>query len=223
MAKFASIIGHDGPLKDEISQRLNDSFPVSVRHRSEPVEIGLGVEASSLSIFDWRNPIPTKSPSILLRDVVTSIDDPVWSNGDFHNLIANVVNGNEYRYQYSEPRFWLPADYVANSIRTMVMSGRLSSIERPILMSGRRPWSDKSLFREVEHLWSRFQASRDGSHTVSTLSEPPLQSAPREADTVLRPDLADIDSLMRSCGEPDGWRPSGSLRLTIMRVLATIE
>ena len=74
---------------------------------------------------------------------------------------------------------------------------------------------------EASHLWARFQASNLGEHSPETLSEPPLHLSDK-TDVTVRPDLSELKRSDAFLWGAFGWRPPGSLRLSIMRVFATL-
>jgi len=224
MPGVADVLGPQGPLRDVIASRL-DTIPYQ-QHQyddSHQLEIGVGIEASGLSILPWSEEnILSNSPLILVRDVITDTFDPLWEDGTFHSIIADAVSGSDINSRIKRPRFWLPVSDVAEAIRIMVIGNKLPSPNQPLLMAGRRPWWPEAVYAEAAHLWNRYSASVEGTHGPSTLKEPPITPLPRGQDNIVRPNFDHIDRHMRDCGEPNGWRPSGSLRLAIMRVFANL-
>ena len=224
MPGVADVLGPQGPLRDVIASRL-DTIPYQ-QHQyddSHQLEIGVGIEASGLSILPWSEEnILSNSPLILVRDVITDTFDPLWEDGTFHSIIADAMSGSDMHSRIKMPRFWLPVSDVAEAIRIIVIENKLPSPGQPLLMAGRRPWWPEAVHAEATHLWNRYSASVKGTHDPSTLEEPPLTPLPEEHGNIARPNLDHIDRHMRKCGEPHGWRPSGSLRLAIMRVFANL-
>jgi hypothetical protein len=212
--------GPNGPMKKAIQDRLTSISRIE-EGSNNPLEIGIGVEARDLSILRNGQQQRTSSPCIFVRDVVTDIEDVFWSDGLFHSIIRDAISGKPIPVYPPEPRYWLPVQDVANAIRAMVVRNLFPCSDDPIQMAGRRPWKNGALHSEALHLWKRFRASTMGIHTPETLSEPPIHISTLPAVTE-RPDLSGLNDLMIACEEPNGWRPSGSLRLSIMRVLATL-
>jgi hypothetical protein len=224
MPGVADILGPQGPLRDAIASRL-DTIPYQQYQHDDPhqLEIGVGVEASGLTILPWsEEKILHNSPLILVMDVITDTCDPLWEDGTFHSIIADAISGSDMHCRIKRPRFWLSVSDVAEAIRIMVIENKLPSPSQPLLMAGRRPWWPEAVYSEAAHLWNRYSASVEGTHDPSTLKEPPLVPLPRGHGDIARPNLDHIDRHMRNCGEPHGWRPSGSLRLAIMRVFANL-
>ena len=139
-----------------------------------------------------------------------------WSDGLFHSIIRDAISGKPIPVYPPEPRYWLPVQDVANAIRAMVVRNLFPCSDDPIQMAGRRPWKNGALHSEALHLWKRLSLYMR-IHTPETLSEPPIHISTLPAVTE-RPDLSGLNDLMIACEEPNGWRPSGSLRLSIMRV-----
>ena len=220
MVNSVIVRGPDGPLKSAIQRRLASLPPISDKDEND-IEIGVGTEAQDLSILKYEQERNNASPCIILKDVVTDVEDNFWSDGLFHSVIRDAISGKSDSGYPSNPRYWLPVENVADAIRTLVSSNVYPSSSKPILMTGRRPWRCEALLMEASHLWARFQASNLGEHSPETLSEPPLHLSDK-TDVTVRPDLSELNDLMLSCGEPYGWRPPGSLRLSIMRVFATL-
>lgn len=224
MPGMADVLGPQGPLKEAIASRL-ETIPYQ-QHQNEDLhhlKIGVGIEVSGLSILPWsEEKILSNSPLILLRDVITDTCDPLWEDGTFHSIIADAISGSDMHSGTKMPRFWLPVSDVAEAIRIIVIENKLPSPGQPLLMAGRRPWWPEAVHAEATHLWNRYSASVKGTHDPSTLEEPPLTPLPEEHGNIARPNLDHIDRHMRKCGEPHGWRPSGSLRLAIMRVFANL-
>ena len=220
MSNSVIVVGPDGPVKSAIQRRLASLPPIENKDGND-IEIGVGTEAQDLSILKYGQERKIESPCIILKDVVADIADTFWSDGLFHRVIGDSISGKSDLEYPSTPRYWLPVENVADAIRTLVCSNAFPSSDKPILMTGRRPWQCEALLAEASHLWARFQASSLGEHSPQTLSEPPLHLSSK-SDVGIRPDLSELNDLMLSCGEPVGWRPSGSLRLSIMRVFATL-
>ena len=223
MPGVAKVLGPSGPFRDTIVSRL-ETIPLHQQlGDSQQLKIGIGIEATGLSILPWNQENkPHKSPLILVRDVITDTCDPLWEDGTFHSIITSAISGSNIPKGIQEPRFWLPVSDVAEAIRIMVTEDKLPLPSKPLVMAGRRPWWPEALYAEAAHLWNRYSASIDGTHTLSTLEEPPLTPLSEGHEIIERPNLDLIHSHMKNCGEPRGWRPSGSLRLAIMRVFASL-
>jgi len=223
MPRVAEVSGPKGPFRDAIASRLDTISYQQWKGKTPQLQIGVGIEASGLSILPWREEkISSQSPLILVKDVITDTCDPLWEDGTFHSIIADAISGSGVHPRTKMPRFWLPVRDVAEAIRVMVIENKLPLPGQPLLMAGRRPWWPDSVYAEAIHLWTRYSASLEGKHNPRSLEQPPLVPLPRGHDSIVRPNLEDIDSHMRKCGEPVGWRPSGSLRLAIMRVFANL-
>ena len=224
MPRVAEVLGPKGPLRDAIASRLET---IPLQHQNDglqKLEIGVGIEASGLSILPWNEEkISTNLQLILVRDVVTDTCDPMWEDGTFHSIIADAMSGSDMDPRIQKPRFWLPVTDVAEAIRIMIIENKLPLSGQPLVMAGRRPWWPEAVYAEAAHLWNRYSASVDGTHRPSTLEEPPITPLPVGHGNIPRPNLDPIDRHMRNCGEPHGWRPSGSLRLAIMRVFANLH
>ena len=224
MPRVAKVLGPPGPLRDAIASRL-DTIPYHQQHHGDmqQLEIGVGIEASGVSILPWREEETSSySPLILVRDVITDVCDPLWEDGTFHSIISDAISGSDMNSGTKKPRFWLPVGDVAEAIRIMVIENKLPTPGQTLLMAGRRPWWPEAVYAEAAHLWNRYSASVEGTHRPGTLEQPPMTPLPGGHDKIVRPNLDHIDKHMRNCGEPDGWRPSGSLRLAIMRVFANL-
>ena len=223
MPSVAEVLGPPGPFSEVMVSRL-EKIPLHQQHGDpHQLKIGVGIEAPGLSILPWdQENKPLKSPLILVRDVITDTCDPLWEDGTFHSIITSAISGSNIPKGIQEPRFWLPVSDVAEAIRIMGIENKLPSPSEPLIMAGRRPWWPGALYAEAAHLWKRYSASIDGMHTSSTLEEPPLTPIPEGYEVMERPALNLIHRHMKNCGEPRGWRPSGSLRLAIMRVFASL-
>ena len=139
MPGVADVLGPQGPLRDVIASRL-DTIPYQ-QHQyddSHQLEIGVGIEASGLSILPWsEEKILSNSPLILVRDVITDTFDPLWEDGTFHSIIADAMSGSDMHSRIKMPRFWLPVSDVAEAIRIMVIENKLPAPGQPLLMTGR--------------------------------------------------------------------------------------
>ena len=176
MPGVADVLGPQGPLRDVIASRL-DTIPYQ-QHQyddSHQLEIGVGIEASGLSILPRsEEKILSNSPLILVRDVITDTFDPLWEDGTFHSIIADAMSGSDMHSRIKMPRFWLPVSDVAEAIRIMVIENKLPAPGQPLLMTGRRPWWPEAVYAEAAHLWNRYSASVEGTHDRALWKSPPL-------------------------------------------------
>tara|TARA_B100000214_G_scaffold158208_1_gene113523 strand:+ start:83 stop:556 length:474 start_codon:yes stop_codon:yes gene_type:complete len=112
-------------------------------------------------------------------------------------------------------RFWVHIRDAERAIAILNSNNIVGNFQ----LSGRRAWNQEMVLDEINRLWTRYQNSVQGTHTIESLSNIPSPAAFQVDGSDSRPNLTPLHDALLSCGT-EGWRPLVAIRVGLMECIA---
>ncbi|MAV60261.1 MAG: hypothetical protein CND89_01675 [Marine Group II euryarchaeote MED-G38] len=142
-----------------------------------------------------------------------------WGSDILFEWLENIKKNNNKPLNVDAIHYWVHIRDAIEAILVLLLSEESSIIKGKLNLSGRRAWSNDSVFEELEMLLLRYTNSINYSHTLESLSNIPDPVKKNKKYIRERPDLSLLDKeLLRAGG--DGWHPLTPLRTGLMELLA---
>ena len=142
-----------------------------------------------------------------------------WGSDILFEWLENIKKNNNKPLNVDAIHYWVHIRDAIEAILVLLLSEESSIIKGKLNLSGRRAWSNDSVFEELEMLLLRYTNSINYSHTIESLSKIPNPVKENRGYLRERPDLNLLNKeLLRAGG--DGWHPLTPLRTGLMELLA---
>lgn len=142
-----------------------------------------------------------------------------WSSDILFEWLEQFKKNNDKTFNVEAIHYWVHIRDAIEAILVLLLSEEFSNIRGKLNITGRRAWSNYSVFEELEMLLLRYTNSINYSHSLESLSKIPNPVKKNEKNIKERPDLDLLNKeLLRAGG--DGWHPLTPLRTGLMELLA---